>query len=298
VLPSAIPEFVTSGLGDQTYTQYKFKKELTNTPLTWEKSKSWNFGLDASVLNGRVDVSAEYYITNTDGVIWNQAIPVTNGGYSSTEMYTMYNNIAETRNHGFELTAIGRPFTAKKKGDFEWTTTVTFSVNKNEVISLGDGAADFIANGTNTNDARTKWLHIGDMYIMRMAEIYLLAAETEQMLGNGSKAAEYLNVLRKRAARSTATESQWKLASATEDDIFDEYAREMAGEFSRWALLKRHNAFETRLEKYNKRAAKSFKPYHYNRPISAEFLSTILNSEEYGDNGYGQTSNSGIENFK
>ena len=134
----------------------------------------------------------------------------------------------------------------------------------------------------------------GDMFIMRMAEVYLLAAEAEQQLGNGAKAAEYLNVLRKRAARDQANESSWKLTTATEEDIFDEYARELCGEFSRWSLLKRHNAFESRLGQYNKRAAQSFKPYHYNRPISYEFLSTILNKEEYGDNGYGSTAGSGI----
>lgn len=138
----------------------------------------------------------------------------------------------------------------------------------------------------------------GDMFIMRMAEIYLIAAEAEQMLGNGGKAADYLNVLRQRAARPGVPESTWKLATATEDDVLDEYARELCGEFTRWALLKRHNAFETRLAKYNPRAAKSFKPQYYNRPVSSEFLSTILNDDEYGDNGYGQTPTSGLEGFE
>lgn len=138
----------------------------------------------------------------------------------------------------------------------------------------------------------------GDMFIMRMAEVYLLAAEAEQQLGNGAKAADYLNVLRQRAAREGASEEEWKLSSATEDDIFDEYARELCGEFTRWALLKRHNAFETRLAKYNGRAAKSFKSFHYNRPISNDFLTTILNAEEYGDNGYGSTAKSGLDGLE
>lgn len=137
----------------------------------------------------------------------------------------------------------------------------------------------------------------GDMFIMRMAEVYLIAAEAEQMLGNGQKAATYLNTLRQRAVRPGTPESVWKLSTATEDDIFDEYARELCGEFNRWALLKRHNAFETRLPKYNPRAAKSFKAYMYNRPVSSSFLQQILNDDEYGDNGYGQTPTSGLENI-
>lgn len=138
----------------------------------------------------------------------------------------------------------------------------------------------------------------GDMYIIRMAEVYLLAAEAEQMLGNGGEAAKYLNALRKRAARPGVNESVWKLSMATEDDVLDEYARELCGEFNRWALLKRHNAFEDRLARYNKRAARNFKPFHYNRPISNDFLQTILNAEEYGDNGYGATAASGIEGIE
>lgn len=138
----------------------------------------------------------------------------------------------------------------------------------------------------------------GDMYVMRMAEVYLLAAEAEQQLGHGAKAAEFLNVLRLRAAREGAPESAWKLTTATEEDIFDEYARELCGEFTRWALLKRHNAFEKRLALYNKRAAKSFTKVNYNRPISYDFLSTILNKEEYGDNGYGSTASSGLDGIE
>ncbi|MDY4038088.1 MAG: RagB/SusD family nutrient uptake outer membrane protein, partial [Prevotella sp.] len=138
----------------------------------------------------------------------------------------------------------------------------------------------------------------GDMFVMRMAEVYLLAAEAEQQLGNASKAADYLNVLRKRAVRQGVAESAWKITNVTEDTIFDEYARELCGEFSRWALLKRHNAFESRLAKYNKRAAASFKKLNYNRPIAYDFLSTILNADEYGDNGYGSTATSGLSGFE
>jgi len=135
----------------------------------------------------------------------------------------------------------------------------------------------------------------GDMFIMRMGEVYLIAAEAEQKLGNGTDAAKYLNVLRERAIRSGVSKTTVDLTDATEDDIFNEYAREMCGEFNRWALLKRHKAFETRLQKYNVRASQSFKAVNYYRPISQDFLSQISNKEEYGDNGYGTTANSGLK---
>lgn len=132
----------------------------------------------------------------------------------------------------------------------------------------------------------------GDMMLMRTAEVYLIAAEACQQLGDGTTAAKYLNVLRNRAARPGTTAPQ--LTSATEDDVFDEYAREMAGEFNRWALLKRHHALKERLGKYNSRAAAAFNEnIHYCRPVSYDFLQQIENGDEYGDNGYGTTPTKG-----
>ena len=69
-------------------------------------------------------------------------------------------------------------------------------------------------------------------------------------------------------------------------DVLDEYARELCGEFNRWALLKRHHAFESQLAKGNPRAARSFTEKNYLRPISYDFLNQIENSAEYGNNGY------------
>lgn len=133
----------------------------------------------------------------------------------------------------------------------------------------------------------------GEMMIMRTAEIYLIAAEACQQLGDAGAAARYLEPLRTRATRPGATAPA--LGNVTEDVIFDEYAREMAGELNRWALLKRHHAFEDRLPKYNKRAAAFFNPArHYLRPISADFLNQIDNKDQYGDNGYGTTPGKGF----
>lgn len=136
----------------------------------------------------------------------------------------------------------------------------------------------------------------GDVAVMRMAEVYLIAAEAEQHLGHGEEAAKYLNVLRERAKRPGYM-GDVKIKSATEDDIFDEYARELCGEFQRWALLQRHQAFESRLKRYNTRAAMSYKPRNIWRPISATFLQQIDNKEEYGDNGYETTAKSGLDGF-
>jgi hypothetical protein len=132
---------------------------------------------------------------------------------------------------------------------------------------------------------------LGNIMIMRMAEVYLIAAEaTLQSNGNGGAAATYLNELRKRACRNAAdfnTATGMQLTTASMDDVLDEYARELCGEYNRWALLKRNKAFETRLKKYNNTASINFNPaIHYKRPIPYNFLNQINNANEFGTNGY------------
>ncbi len=132
---------------------------------------------------------------------------------------------------------------------------------------------------------------LGNIMIMRMAEVYLIAAEaTLKSGGSGATAAQYLNELRRRACRNPADfnpATGMQLTTASMNDIFDEYARELCGEFNRWALLKRHRAFETRLQTYNRTAFTSFVPAkHYNRPIPFTFLTSINNADEFGTNGY------------
>lgn len=131
----------------------------------------------------------------------------------------------------------------------------------------------------------------GDVAIMRAAEIYMIAAEANVMLGNSAAAVQYLKPLRDRAARTGTAPA---LSNPTEQDILDEYAREFVGEHMRWSILKRHNAIKGSLDKHNTRAASNWKTVYEWRPIPQVFLDQISNKEEYGDNGYGYTANSGL----
>ena len=140
------------GLGSQQITSYYYPQELSNAMLTWERSKNTNIGIDASFLNNRIELTADYYITKTDGVIWKQNLPITNGGYTASSYFQINKNIAETENKGLELTLTTRNIQTR---DFSWTSTLTFTSNHEEVTSLGEGAAEFITNGDYT-------LHVGD----------------------------------------------------------------------------------------------------------------------------------------
>lgn len=132
---------------------------------------------------------------------------------------------------------------------------------------------------------------LGNIMVMRMAEVYLIAAEaTIRSGGSGAAAAQYLNELRRRAVRNIAdfnVGTGMQLTTASMNDVFDEYARELCGEYNRWAILKRNKAFETRLQAYNKTAFTNFNAaVHYRRPIPFTFLNQINNANEFGTNGY------------
>ena len=131
-------------LGGEVINKYYFPQTITNPLLTWEKSKNTNFGIDAAFLGGRIDLSADYYITKTDDVIWKLTLPVNNGAMAANNYFRTTANIAETKNRGFELTLNTRNIITK---DFTWTSTVTFGTNHEEIVSLGEGAGEYIQRG-------------------------------------------------------------------------------------------------------------------------------------------------------
>lgn len=141
--------------GVQTTNAY-FPTNITNANLGWERSKSWNIGVDASFLNNRIDLAAEYYITNTDDVIWNLTLPITNGGANAETFFTTTANMASTQNKGIELTLTTRNIVKK---DFQWTSTITFAKNKEKVKSLGEGAAEYVQQ--DSRDETSYTLHVG-----------------------------------------------------------------------------------------------------------------------------------------
>lgn len=163
--------------------------------------------------------------------------------------------------------------------------TDLINVSNDNKIFPGLNKFNWMFDGSGTTNLQRR---SGVVFVMRMAEMYLIAAEAEQKLGNPEKAAEYLNVLVKRAARNTSSYDAMKYSTASEQDVLDEYARELCGEYQRWVVLKRHKSlFKAQLQKGNPRAYRNFdESKHYLRPISYDFLSEIDNADEYGTNGY------------
>lgn len=127
-----------------------------------------------------------------------------------------------------------------------------------------------------------------DVYIIRLAELYLISAEASLNLGNTQDAADKINVLRtKRAINGKEAEMQIAAGDVTLDFILDERAREFAGENIRWFDLKRTGKLVSRVKQYNPDLAGNISDFHVLRPIPLSQIDAVTNKQEFTQNpGY------------
>ncbi|TDW96941.1 RagB/SusD family nutrient uptake outer membrane protein [Dinghuibacter silviterrae] len=129
-----------------------------------------------------------------------------------------------------------------------------------------------------------------DVIILRLGEMYLDAAEADLQMSNTTEAAQYINVLRTRAAVKTPVDytaaMQVQSSQITLDFILDERAREMCGEYCRWFDLKRTGKLGSRIAAYNPDVT-GFIPDYALRPVPLSEIQALSNGAEFGQNpGY------------
>lgn len=99
-----------------------------NPDLKWEEKKETNIGLDFVSWGGRLSGSIDYYNRDVDGLIYEYGVPTPPNLYNKTMA-----NGGTMRNRGVEVLVTVVPVQNK---DLEWSTTGTFSLNSNKLISL------------------------------------------------------------------------------------------------------------------------------------------------------------------
>jgi len=104
---------------------------LPNPALGWEYSRTWNYGVDFSLLKNRLSGTFEYYVTNTKDLLLSVNLPQTSGVGSYMA------NVGATQNKGFEFSLNGTIL--DNLNGWTWTAGFNLYTNKNKIVSLASG---------------------------------------------------------------------------------------------------------------------------------------------------------------
>jgi TonB-linked SusC/RagA family outer membrane protein len=100
---------------------------LANPDYSWEKTTKFEVAIDLGFINDRFGISAAYYQNQTSNQLVGYALPQMTG-FSSVQ----FNLPATVRNTGLELMLRSTNFAS---GNFSWTTSLTFTIPKNKLVS-------------------------------------------------------------------------------------------------------------------------------------------------------------------
>lgn len=130
-----IPVYAT--LGTMTATSFDFgtatnytgywAKDVATPDLTWEKSKQFDLGIDASFLNNRLELTLDYFNKKTTDALLQKSRPNYLGG---TRYWV---NAGEISNTGLDIALTARIIDTP---EFSWSSTLNGTYLKNKVIKL------------------------------------------------------------------------------------------------------------------------------------------------------------------
>lgn len=135
-----------------TGTNYAGSSYLTmsqpgNTNLGWEKTVTYDFGFDATLLDRRIDMNVDYYYKRTSDMLFASDLPAYTG-YTKQDQ-----NIGDMSNQGLEVRI--NSFNINNK-NFQWMTTLTLSRNTNKILKL-----NFEGNQMDQLNSSFKYYEVG-----------------------------------------------------------------------------------------------------------------------------------------
>ena len=126
---------------------------LPTLGLLWEKSTTFNAGLDISFFNNRVSIIADVYSRDIKDKLANLTLPYYTG-FSS-----ILTNNGTIRNKGFEMEVNGDIIS---NSDLTWNIGATFTTNKNYVVNLPENDNDLNRQGGtliwNSSTGQEEWV--------------------------------------------------------------------------------------------------------------------------------------------
>ena len=158
-------------LGNETIVSGLAPGNSANDKLKWEKTAMFDVGFDISLLRNKLNLTVDYYNSNTSDLLLNVPVPRASG--FSTELQ----NIGKVNNQGIEFT-LG---TRQTFGRFRWDASANLAANRNKVIALGPaGDPIIVAGGVAGAQFITQIGHpIGEYYTMINDGVFKNQAEID-----------------------------------------------------------------------------------------------------------------------
>lgn len=130
-----------------------YVNRLQNPGLKWERTESYDIGLDYSILRDRIGGSIDVYRKSTKDLLINRALPDVTG------FANVLDNLGEVQNRGVELSINTLNI---KSPNFSWRSNVNFSLNRNKITHLYGPTPDYDATGkvigsSEKNDVANRW---------------------------------------------------------------------------------------------------------------------------------------------
>ncbi len=105
-----------------------YRPDAYNTDLTWEKTTTYNIGLDLGFFNSRLTATVDAYYRKTTDLI-NTAYVAAGSNFANK----VTSNIGSLHNAGVEFQVVGRPIQTK---DWSWELGYNVTFNKNQIDDL------------------------------------------------------------------------------------------------------------------------------------------------------------------
>lgn len=141
--------------------------QLENTELTWQKTYSWNFGLDLGLWRNRVSLAVDYYVKTIEDMLYNLTLP------SAVGFQKGYTNTGNIRTQGVDLELKSNNLT----GALKWTTSLRIGYMTNEVIDLGENSTIYC--GRANSQVIAVGHPVGEYYLYDAIGVYVDQADLE-----------------------------------------------------------------------------------------------------------------------
>ncbi len=116
----------TYGISQDRGTTALLQNTITNNSLRWENNIQTNVGLTIGLF-GRVDVNLDYFVKNSQDLLFSRELPFSSGLASIAE------NVGDVQNKGFEIELHTNNLPS---GNLKWETSINIAHYKNTITRL------------------------------------------------------------------------------------------------------------------------------------------------------------------